>query len=41
MELAERAGALRNLECRQALEHGIDFGPGGVFLILTDEQYGS
>jgi hypothetical protein len=39
MDLAERAGALRNLECRQALELGIGVGRGGVFLILTDEQY--
>ena len=34
MELAERAGALRNLECRQALELGIAVGRGGVFLTL-------
>jgi hypothetical protein len=39
MELAERVGALRNLESRQALEHGIGVGRGGVFLILSDEQY--
>ncbi|MDP9049203.1 MAG: hypothetical protein M3O31_00550 [Acidobacteriota bacterium] len=39
MELAERAGALRNLESRQALEHGIGVGRGGVFLVLTDDQY--
>jgi len=39
VELAERAGALRNLESRQALEHGISVGRGGVFLTLTEEQY--
>ena len=39
MALAERAGALRNLECRQAVGHGIGVGRGGVFLILNDEQY--
>jgi hypothetical protein len=40
MELAERAGALRNLEARQAIEHGISVGRGGVFLNLSLEQYG-
>jgi hypothetical protein len=39
MEVAERAGALRNLECRQAVEHGISVGRGGVFLALTAQQY--
>ncbi|MDP9050747.1 MAG: hypothetical protein M3O31_08510 [Acidobacteriota bacterium] len=39
LELAERAGALRNLECHQALQHGIEVGRGGVFLVLTDDQY--
>ena len=37
--LAARAGALRNLECRQAIEHGIEVGRGGVFLMLTENQY--
>jgi hypothetical protein len=39
MDLAERAGALRNLECRQALERGIEVGRGGLFLTLTEDQY--
>ena len=39
MELAERVGALRNLESRQAVEHGISVVRGGVFLTLTAEQY--
>jgi hypothetical protein len=39
MELAERAGALRNLECRQALELGIAVRRGGVLLTLTDDRY--
>jgi hypothetical protein len=29
-----------NLESLQALEHGIETGRGGVWLELTDEQYG-
>lgn len=39
MELAERVGALRNLECQQALEVGIGVDRGCVFLTLTDDQY--
>ena len=39
VELAERTGSLRNLETRQALEHGISKGRGGLFLTLTAEQY--
>jgi hypothetical protein len=39
IELVERTGALRNLETRQALEHGIANGRGGVFLMLSHEQY--
>jgi hypothetical protein len=38
-ELAERGGALNNLENRHALNHGIDNGRGGVWLMLTAEQY--
>jgi hypothetical protein len=38
-ELVRRAGGLSNLESRQALEHGISVGRGGVFLKLTAEQY--
>ena len=39
LQLAEHAGALHNLECRQAIEHGVSVGRGGVFLMLTAEQY--
>jgi hypothetical protein len=39
LQLAEHAGALRNLECRQAIEHGVSVGRGGVFLTLTADQY--
>jgi hypothetical protein len=39
LELAEHAGALRDLACRQAIEHGISVGRGGVWLILTGQQY--
>jgi hypothetical protein len=39
MELADRSGALPNLESRQAVEHGIEVGRGGMFLSLSDEQY--
>jgi hypothetical protein len=39
MELARRCGALKNLECRQALEHGLSMGRGGLYLNLSQEQY--
>jgi len=38
-EMAQRGGALRNLESRQMLEYGISSGRGGVTLNLTPEQY--
>ena len=38
-EIAERGGTLLNLEARQALEHGIEIGRGGVWLELTPAQY--
>lgn len=38
-ELAERGGCSMNLESRQALDHGIEIGRGGVWLELTEEQY--
>ena len=41
IELAERCGAFRNLEERQALDHGIEIGRGGIWLNLTAEQYGA
>jgi hypothetical protein len=37
-EMAERGGALTNLESRQMLEYGIESGRGGVTLKLTGEQ---
>jgi hypothetical protein len=39
LQLAEHAGALKDLAARQAIEHGIDKGRGGVYLMLTPEQY--
>jgi len=38
-ELAERGGCNLNLEGRQAIQHGIDIGRGGIWLELTEEQY--
>jgi hypothetical protein len=38
-EIAERGGCNLNLEGRQALEHGIEIGRGGVWLELTETQY--
>jgi hypothetical protein len=40
-ELAQRGGALDTLEARQMLEHAIETGRGGLFLNLTEDQYGS
>jgi hypothetical protein len=39
LQLAEHAGALKDLAARQAIEHGIEKGRGGVYLMLTPEQY--
>jgi hypothetical protein len=39
-ELARRGEAWSDLESKQALEHGIETGRGGVWLRLTPEQYG-
>jgi hypothetical protein len=38
-EIAERVASGPNLETRQALEHGIEIGRGGVWLELTGGQY--
>ena len=38
-EMAERGGALSNLEYRQMLEYGIQAGRGGVTLKLTEGQF--
>jgi hypothetical protein len=37
--LVERTGMRLLLEDRQALEHGLRNGTGGVMLVLTEEQY--
>ena len=39
IELAARGGYILNLEGRQALDHAIDQGRGGIWLELTEEQY--
>jgi hypothetical protein len=39
IELAERGRGLKDLACKQALEHGIGIGRGGIHLYLTDDQY--
>jgi hypothetical protein len=39
LRLVERAGGLKDLAARQAIEHGIRMGRGGVYLMLTPEQY--
>lgn len=39
LELAEHAGAFKDLAAKQAIEHGIEMGRGGVYLMLTQEQY--
>jgi hypothetical protein len=38
-ELARRGEAWANLESKQALEHAIETGKGGIYLRLTPEQY--
>ena len=39
LQLVEHAGGLKDLASRQAIEHGIEIGRGGVYLTLTPEQY--
>jgi type II secretory pathway predicted ATPase ExeA len=39
IEMAERGGCTLNLEARQAMNHAIEIGRGGVWLELTEEQY--
>lgn len=39
LQIAEHAGALTDLAARHAIEHGIEMGRGGVYLMLTPEQY--
>jgi hypothetical protein len=38
-ELARRGEAWGSLESKQALEHAIEMGRGGIYLRLTPEQY--
>jgi hypothetical protein len=38
-ELARRGEAWGDLESKQALEHGIETGRGGMWLRLTPEQH--
>ena len=38
-EMAERGGYALNLEGRQAIEHAIQNGRGGIWLQLSSEQY--
>jgi len=40
IELVERGGGFPDQESRLMLGQGISMGRGGVFLNLTDEQYG-
>jgi hypothetical protein len=39
VQLVERAGGFLDQESRQAFNHGIEIGRGGVILSLTAEQY--
>jgi hypothetical protein len=39
VDLAERGGGLKDLASKQALDHGIEKGRGGIYLHLTNEQY--
>jgi hypothetical protein len=39
LQLSEHVGALKDLAARQAIEHGIEMGRGGVYLMLTPGQY--
>jgi len=40
VELVERGGGFPDQETRQMVHQGIEMGRGGVFLTLTEEQYG-
>ena len=39
-QMAERGGAALNLDTLHALDHAIEIGRGGVWLELTEDQYG-
>ena len=38
-EMAEKGGGKMNLEGRQAIEHGMKSGTGGIWLELTPDQF--
>jgi hypothetical protein len=38
-EIARRAGTFNSLEEKHALDHAIEFGRGGIWLQLNEEQY--
>lgn len=38
--IVEKVGNFANLQDRQALDYGLEIGRGGVWLQLTEEQYG-
>jgi hypothetical protein len=37
--IAERGGGISDLESRNMLDYGISHSKGGLYLMLTDEQY--
>ena len=37
--IVEKVGNFADLQDRQALDHGLEIGRGGVWLQLTEEQY--
>jgi hypothetical protein len=39
MELIRCGGGMSDLASKQAVEHGIEMGRGGVYLKLTGKQY--
>ena len=39
VQMAERGGADMNLAGRQALDHGLGIGRGGLWLLLDGTQY--
>ena len=40
IELIERAEGFTDQDARSMVNHGIEMGRGGIFLRLTEEQYG-
>lgn len=39
VELIQRGNGIKDLAARQAVEHAIDKGRGGTYLMLSAEQY--